>query len=455
MRFSTCRFILTFVFILSTFASLAQFTWTQVPTPDPSATRNLLRGISGTSANDVWAVGDYQPVPWAQDNQILHWNGSSWIEYPTANLSLSQFSSLWDVAAIALNNAWAVGSYAGVGSNAQPILLRWNGIEWTYENIPNQPFAAFLYSIDAVSATDIWAAGGQAGIGPDSCYVIHYDGSTWNKIDVPPVGTHDNEFDAIDATGPNDAWGVGSWRDVGGSHRFLAMHWNGSSWTNTPMPPSMTSAVGYLYDVSIVSANEVWAVGDNLAGGIVVIRWNGTEWVDMTSPYGAGAIATPSSNNVYGVGANIFHFNGAAWAVQDSLSNHLYPSLVATTVLPDGEIWAAGRDIDSNGVFYNLVYRSNGSAVGTSTVESHQGIMTLYPNPFVESLRLRLTSNENKSALVTMTDCFGRVVLSERKSMQPGVNNLALNVPHNLASGVYVINVLTKQQTYQHKVIRR
>src|SRR5687768_7131717 len=90
---------------ISTIEAIAQQAWTQVPIPDPSPKRNLLRGISGTSANDIWVVGNYQPGTSGQDNQIQHWNGSTWTQYTTENLSFSSFSDLNDVVAITVDNA--------------------------------------------------------------------------------------------------------------------------------------------------------------------------------------------------------------------------------------------------------------------------------------------------------------------------------------------------------------
>lgn len=185
-----------------------------------------------------------------------------------------------------------------------------------------------------------------------------------------------------------------------------------------------------------------------------MIRWNGTAWEDMNSPYGAGAIAAPTSNNVFGVGADIFHWNGSTWSIADSLNNHMYPALHATTILPDGEIWAAGRDIDADNVFHNLVYRSNQSFVtGLSAKEFHQPALEAYPNPFSESFSLQITSAENADGLVTLTDCLGRVLLSQTTSLKVGTNKL--NVAPVLAtSGIYMLNVHTGGAVNQLKIVR-
>ena len=175
----------------------------------------------------------------------------------------------------------------------------------------------------------------------------------------------------------------------------------------------------------------------------------------MGSPYGAGAIATPASNTVYGVGADIFHWDGATWAIQDSLSNHLYPSLVATTVLPDGEIWAAGRDIDADGIFYDLVYRSNTGSVGTTEATNHQGDIQVHPNPFTQVLNVQLKVNENGTATATLTDCLGRIMLTQQTAIRAGENRFTIEAVEPLPAGIYFLDVRTHQGFHRLKVVRQ
>lgn len=51
--------------------------WTQVHSPDPSASFNTLAGLATDGASDAWAVGENQG-PRANKTLIAHWNGTRW-----------------------------------------------------------------------------------------------------------------------------------------------------------------------------------------------------------------------------------------------------------------------------------------------------------------------------------------------------------------------------------------
>lgn len=82
----------------------AQLGWVQVPSPDTSSTRNMLRGITGTSSTDVWVAGSFQevnPTPpnYVQKVLLMHWNGNCWHYFPSTSQSTT-LDELWDIKAI-------------------------------------------------------------------------------------------------------------------------------------------------------------------------------------------------------------------------------------------------------------------------------------------------------------------------------------------------------------------
>jgi hypothetical protein len=68
------------------------------------------------------------------------------------------------------------------------------------------------------------------------------------------------------ALSKNDVWVVGD--REGGNRVFetLAEHWNGTTWTVVPTP-SPGSAGNHLYGLYAVGPDNVWTVGQQLAGG--------------------------------------------------------------------------------------------------------------------------------------------------------------------------------------------
>ncbi|HYE53287.1 MAG TPA: hypothetical protein VD996_00535, partial [Chitinophagaceae bacterium] len=341
---------------LSILCSLVSFSqvWVRVPTPDPGATRNITRGISGTSSSDIWTVGYYERIPGSAvfENLILHWNGSNWQQFTTVNRSAT-LNDLYDVEAVSATEVWAAGTYSNSGA-ATPQLLKWNGSSWSHITPPGVVSTAFITSLDAISANDVWAVGGTY----TNAYAIHYNGSTWTAVTVPLVGLLADELNAVHGLASNDVWAVGNSRDAAGRFRFMARHWNGSTWTNSPMPASVSGELGELLDVRMVSSNDVWAIGVILTGGFVKLHWDGSAWT-VISPAngGGGALAPISSNNIYSVGADISHWNGSTWTLVDPLSYLPYPALRNAYVAPNGDVWATGRISEGTNQFDNLVMR--------------------------------------------------------------------------------------------------
>ncbi len=66
-----------------------------------------LYALDGTSASDVWAVGE-NANGGATRNLIEHWDSASWGVVPSPNRG-SGYNHLYGVAAIASDDAWAIG----------------------------------------------------------------------------------------------------------------------------------------------------------------------------------------------------------------------------------------------------------------------------------------------------------------------------------------------------------
>lgn len=355
LKFGLLLSINTILFSFSNYQNAySQQAWEQVPSPDISETRNMLRGISGTSSSDVWTVGEYQTTSGDLKNLIMHWNGSEWQIYPGTDLGES-YNVLWDVAAIAPNDVWIAGTY-NVPGNSRSQLLHWNGTAWSHTSLPDIQGGSFLFSIDAISANDIWAVGGQAGSPTDPPYTIHYNGSTWTEIQAANPGTYSNRFYGLDGIASNDVWAVGRQGNSYGDFHAMAQHWNGSSWTNSPLPPDVLTPIGDLESVTMISSDDVWALGSTVTGELLMIHWDGTSWSEVDTEGAQGGVVASRIPDVFSLGYRISEWNGTAWVVIDSLNQLSDPTLVSSVTFSNGDIWAAGITYDSS--FHTLVYRT-------------------------------------------------------------------------------------------------
>jgi hypothetical protein len=216
--------------------------WSAVPTPNPEVqcedgdimwAGQALTGVSGVSANDVWAVGAgcYGISP-----LVEHWNGSAWSLVPGARLGGpdgGEWASLSDVAAISSSNVWAVG-YVSSG-NGRPLIEHWSGTGWS-EVQGAAAAESYLASISATGPNDVWAVGGtDAGTN----LIEHWNGTAWSVAATPQPAA--SSLDSVAAISPVNAWAVGSRRASTGADVTFVLHWDGQSWSEVPSPnPSTT-----------------------------------------------------------------------------------------------------------------------------------------------------------------------------------------------------------------------
>src|SRR5579859_3924011 len=167
---------------------------------------------------------------------------------------------------------------------------------WSIVKSPNPlPGRHILSAVAAISTHDAWAVGDSkaAGIGsPFQALIEHWNGASWNVVKSPNPGSDVNILRGVTAISANDVWAVGSYISGGisGPTRTLIEHWNGASWSvvESPSPGAHGNALG---GVSAISANDVWAVGgsdtfqgQNDVSQTLIEHWNGRNWSVVQSP---------------------------------------------------------------------------------------------------------------------------------------------------------------------------
>ena len=127
-------------------------------------------------------------------------------------------------------------------------------------------------------------------------------GSIWKvEATVNPQGMAPNPTNStltsVSATGPGEAWAVGTFMDQKALDHPLAEHRSGSTWTRVPVPqPAGQQAL--LNAVDDLSPGNAWAVGTSFSGGVaatpdgptLIEHWNGTSWSIVPSPNPATGI---------------------------------------------------------------------------------------------------------------------------------------------------------------------
>jgi hypothetical protein len=206
-------------------------------------------GVAALSATDAWAVGLHPGA------FIAHWDGTSWTQSFTSNNGF-----FFGVGAGAPDDVWAAG-----GTNwfhAKTMIDHWNGTAWTRVPTPSPAPASYFRGVAATSATDAWAVGltgsspGSTATTRSKTLIEHWNGTAWTRVSSPSP-RRISVLDGVAATSPTDAWAVG-WTERNATPRHLRaliLHWDGTSWTQVPVPSSPGTAT-YLSGVAPTSATD-------------------------------------------------------------------------------------------------------------------------------------------------------------------------------------------------------
>ncbi|MCI0352358.1 MAG: hypothetical protein L0Z53_23310 [Acidobacteriales bacterium] len=252
-----------------------------MPSPSPDDQLNALLGVAALSANDAWAVGyrsgSQTELPIA--TLIVHWDGVSWTQVPSPNAA-GVANQLFGIAAISANDIWAVG-YAG----GAPLSMHWNGSAWSI--VPVQGDSGlrsdYLTAVSGAASNHVWAVGIGRGFYSNraAATIRHWDGARWTKkvcraasSSNPPEdyegGGPDAYFTGVSAAARNDVWAVG----VNGSGPMI-LHWDGLAWTSVTHPRAFPNS-STLQGVTTLGGGSAWAAGREIeidvSGSVTTVR---------------------------------------------------------------------------------------------------------------------------------------------------------------------------------------
>jgi hypothetical protein len=125
----------------------------------------------------------------------------------------------------------------------------------------------------------------------------------WELVDSPNVSNRNNRLNGLAVVTANDIWAVGQHSTSNNSNvQTLAMHWNGSTWEITASP-NPDPGRNLLNGVVAISIDDVWAVG--VAGGntgpnwySLTLHWDGNAWTNVAAP-----VVSPGTSELRGVSA--------------------------------------------------------------------------------------------------------------------------------------------------------
>lgn len=258
-----------------------------------------LRSVHGTSASDVWAVGD--------DGAALHFDGERWTK--VASGTSSALTGVWAVSA---SDVWAVGSGR--------LVLRWNGA--SFQPVANVP--ATFESVMAVDANNVFFCGSSGlqlfsngtftelrrGNSAVSCQALFpLEGGVGALLAdkevhrLLPSGSSllltlsdSSSSRTVVAPSAGDVW-------VAGSYSGSVIRYGGATSRELVLPEDMSVSCGFARGPA-----DVWLAG----GNGYLAHFDG----DALTLKVAGDYSAPELRSVWGFGGTTFAVGSGGWAMR-------------------------------------------------------------------------------------------------------------------------------------------
>jgi hypothetical protein len=226
---------------------------------------NDLTDISGTSPNNLWAVGDVDASTGGP--LVLHRTAAGWTSVKAPGEGSTPV--LTAVTVVSASDVWAVGLWYGSDQTTHGFLEQWDGKRWSIVHGAPMHGESALVDVSGDAPNDVWAVGYEnydEGSASDDSFIEHSDGHTWTRV-TSPNPWEDNGIATVTAVSPDDVWT--SYPSGGMQHR------DGSTWTVTRL-----SVYFGINSASADSAKDAWTVGLHNTGVRIpeAQHWNGTKW---------------------------------------------------------------------------------------------------------------------------------------------------------------------------------
>ena len=248
--------------------------------PSPALSQPMNAAITGSAADDLWAVAG---------GGLFHMAGAYWSNAAqTSQAGRGLWRAVW---ARAGDDVWAAGSAVDSGdpstSHNAPV-LHWDGSSFT---ALDSGVLRNLTAIAGFAANDFW-------ITTSSSEVLHSDGTTFRPYDLSDGAPAGTIWDRISGSASNDVWFFGryTWSNTHtGGTGGMARRWNGTSFD-----PAI--------DLAAVLVNSIWYAGQNdayvLRDGIHVTHLQGTAWTDENTGVSASLLSVAGNEtDLWAVGS--------------------------------------------------------------------------------------------------------------------------------------------------------
>ena len=212
------------------------------------------------------------------------------------------------------NHGWAVGSVLSVTGGLIETTTN-GGVMWTQQSFPMSIVDQFN-GVAASGPTNAWAVGSAPTMTADTGVVMATtDGSHWSPQTIPAVGP----LTGVSFVSTTHGWAVGFSNAVGiNAGAVLTTVDGGTTWTSQSVP----AGVGGLTSVSFFDASHGWAAGSATSGlttqsAIIGTNDGGVHWAVETVPAGSFLHAITFRDSTHGWAGGLGTTGGQVIATSD------------------------------------------------------------------------------------------------------------------------------------------
>ncbi len=209
-------------------------------------------------------------------------------------------SDLLDILMVGADLGWAVG--------VDGAMVQWNGARWYLVPPVTSSWIRAVEVVPGAGPVRAWAAADKYGVGQ----FLYYDGSRWDVRQQGQTHTFPGTVYALSMVNADDGWAVGTkLGDLGSGLTTIGqiLRWNGARWEGVVETPERLRAV------HLMAPDDGWAVGD--AGAI--LRWDGAAWrrLDPVTDRPLFGVVAVSPTEAWAVGGDgvLLRWDGSTWGL--------------------------------------------------------------------------------------------------------------------------------------------
>jgi len=338
-------------------------------------------GMAGVLLTSLWGDGRGGYYASGFDilggaGMLLRWDGATW-----ADVWEEPYGFVWrvsgfdDAAALAVGAAGSLVRAAPGQAPEQLLQGRRRDLRAVAQRPDGEVFACGLRAtllvrgalgwseVAGVPGGDffdlVFAADGTGYLAASAGHLLRWDGATFSSL---TDADHNGQADAaMRARQLRALWQLADGQLLVVGDDGLAGLWDGQAWVARDLPGTEDD----LYDVWGSSAEDMWAVGQNLG----VYHHDGNGWRPVSVPRAAGLADNAWYHGVWGSGpedvtivgqlGTVLRLQGANWSLEPRLTQE---HLSAVLGLPDGTRWAVGAG--------GAILRADGAGGGWVRAES-------------------------------------------------------------------------------------